>query len=123
MKLSGRAPSTGQIQVNAIVMGPDFAERRANYIKSLADGLVQLAAEIFLRIGQSGAALASDGQATGDMLVADLPYPLHEAEGAFDASVRPLERLLGRAGEHHEEARGVGAVLVNQALRINAVSL
>jgi ubiquinone/menaquinone biosynthesis C-methylase UbiE len=41
MKLSGRTPSAGQTQVNAIVLGPDFAERRTNYIKSLADGLIQ----------------------------------------------------------------------------------
>ena len=40
---------------------------------------------------------------------------------ALDAFVRPLERLLGRRGEHHEQPRGVGTVLIDQGLRIDAV--
>jgi hypothetical protein len=38
-------------------------------------------------------------------------------------AVGPLERLLGRAREHHEQPRGVGAVAVDQRLRVDAVVL
>ena len=42
---------------------------------------------------------------------------------ALDPGVRPLQRLLGRCGEHHEETRGIGAVLLDQRLRVHAVVL
>jgi len=38
MKASGAGPSKGQFQANEVVLGPDFVERRVNYIRSLADG-------------------------------------------------------------------------------------
>jgi len=38
MKASGSSPTKGQFQANEVVLGPDFVERRANYIRSLADG-------------------------------------------------------------------------------------
>ena len=43
------------------------------------------------------------------------PTAAQEAVRALDAGVGPLERLLGRRGEHHEQARGVGAVLGRSA--------
>ncbi len=51
------------------------------------------------------------------------PDPAQETVGALDARVRPFQRLFRRRGEHHEEARGVGAELVDQGLRIDAVAL
>ena len=51
------------------------------------------------------------------------PHAAQEAIGAFDAAVRPFELLVGRRGEDDEETRGVGAVLVDQGLRIDAVVL
>ncbi len=42
---------------------------------------------------------------------------------AFDAGVVPLQRLLGRRREHHEQSGGVGAVAVDQRLRVDAVAL
>jgi hypothetical protein len=51
------------------------------------------------------------------------PQPLEKTRSAFDARIRPLERLLGRTGEHHEQARGVSAVFLDQRLRIDAVVL
>ena len=42
---------------------------------------------------------------------------------ALDAGVVPVERLLGRRREHDEQARRVGAVAVDQVLRIDAVAL
>ncbi|WP_088652123.1 class I SAM-dependent methyltransferase [Marinibacterium profundimaris] len=38
MKAAGAAPLTGQHQANEVLLGPDFVERRINYIRSLADG-------------------------------------------------------------------------------------
>lgn len=38
MKASGASPPKGQFQANEVVLGPDFVERRANYIRGLADG-------------------------------------------------------------------------------------
>ena len=38
MKATGAAPSMGQHQANEVVLGPDFVERRINYIRSLAEG-------------------------------------------------------------------------------------
>ncbi|WDR05152.1 methyltransferase domain-containing protein [Devosia rhodophyticola] len=35
MKAAGKSLSSGQHQANEVVLGPDFAERRANYIQSL----------------------------------------------------------------------------------------
>ncbi|SPH17166.1 Sarcosine/dimethylglycine N-methyltransferase [Defluviimonas aquaemixtae] len=39
VKASGRVPSPGLTQANAVVLGADFAERRANYIRGLGEGL------------------------------------------------------------------------------------
>src|SRR5665811_1510714 len=49
------------------------------------------------------------------------PHPLQEAERAFHSSVRPFQLLVGRRGEHHEQARGIGTVLVDDGLRIHTV--
>jgi hypothetical protein len=76
-----------------------------------AASVVQLAA------GQAG------DHAALHMLVGQLPQPLQEAVRALDAGVRPFQALLRRRGEHHEQARGVGAVLVDQRLRVDAVVL
>lgn len=40
IKMSGRVPLPGQIQANEVVLGADFAPRRANYIRSLGEGLI-----------------------------------------------------------------------------------
>ena len=42
---------------------------------------------------------------------------------ALNARVIPLQRGFGRRGEHGVQARGVGAELFNDVLRINAVVL
>src|SRR5690349_9312461 len=52
-----------------------------------------------------------------------IPQPPQESVCAFDAGVRPFDRVLGRAREHDEKARGVGAVSVDHVLRIDAVEL
>ncbi|WDR04002.1 methyltransferase domain-containing protein [Devosia algicola] len=36
MKAAGKSMSSGQHQANEVVLGPDFAERRMNYVQSLA---------------------------------------------------------------------------------------
>ncbi|GAB2184242.1 class I SAM-dependent methyltransferase [Roseibium sp. LAB1] len=40
MKSSGVIPSAGQKQANEVVLGPDFLERRVNYLKSLSEGRI-----------------------------------------------------------------------------------
>src|SRR5471032_1416732 len=57
------------------------------------------------------------------MVVDRLPQPAQEAKLSLNALVRPLERLLGWSGEHREQARRIGAVLLHQRLRIHAVVL
>src|SRR5581483_6556446 len=57
------------------------------------------------------------------IVVGELPQPAQEAEGAFHAVVVPRQRFLRRAGEHNEKARGIGAVLFDQRLRVDAVVL
>lgn len=41
MRAAGRVPTAEHTQANEVVLGVDFAERRANYIRSLADGLIE----------------------------------------------------------------------------------
>jgi hypothetical protein len=56
-------------------------------------------------------------------LDAKVPHAAQEAVAALHRRVVPLQRGLGRCGEHGVEARGVGAVLLDQVLRIDAVVL
>jgi len=57
------------------------------------------------------------------MLVDESPESLEESECPFDAGVGPFQRLVRRTREHDEQARGVGAELFDQRLRIDAVVL
>jgi hypothetical protein len=57
------------------------------------------------------------------VLVHGLPQALHEAERTLHALVGPLERLLGRRREHHEQARGIGAVALHELVGVHAVAL
>ena len=41
--------------------------------------------------------------------------------GAFNPGIRPLQRLLGRRGEHAEQAHGIGTISIDQSLWINAL--
>src|SRR5215831_5288697 len=54
-------------------------------------------------------------------LVSEGPHTIKEPRRSLDSRIRPFERLLRRAGEDDEEARGVGAVAVDQLLRVDAV--
>ena len=40
IRASGKQPSDGQNQANAVVLGADFAERRRNFIQSMGQGLI-----------------------------------------------------------------------------------
>lgn len=40
IRASGKLPSDGQNQANAVVLGADFAERRRNFIQSMGQGLI-----------------------------------------------------------------------------------
>src|SRR5690606_23326758 len=71
-------------------------------------------------VGVAGAQAAADRVGVGST---ESPYPAPEAVRALDAGIRPLERLLRRAGEHDEEARGIGAHRVDERLGIHAIVL
>ncbi|EWS65361.1 hypothetical protein Y695_01389 [Hydrogenophaga sp. T4] len=59
----------------------------------------------------------------GTELVAKAPDAAQEAVAAFHRRVVPLQCGFWRRGEHGVQARGVGAVLLDQVLRIDAVVL
>ena len=48
------------------------------------------------------------------MLVAERPESAQKAIGAFDTGVRPLQGLLGWAGEHHKQSGRVRTLGVDQ---------
>src|SRR5260363_326 len=54
-------------------------------------------------------------------LLAERPKPAQKAVRALDARARPFERRVGRRGENRKQAHCIGAVLVNQCLRIDAI--
>src|SRR5207253_11322034 len=56
-------------------------------------------------------------------LLSAIPAPPQEPVGALDALVAPFERVRRRGGEHRVEARRIGAVFVDQRLRVHAVVL
>ena len=90
-------------------------------VGDLLDGLVQLAAQralIGAQLGRHCTALSAFR-----MLRHLRPQAPQEALHAFDASVTPFQALVRRCGEHREQAHRVGAVAVDQRLRINAVVL
>ena len=88
----------------------------------LVDGLVGLAPQRLLASVQGGH-FQRRGRAVGRMPVRLPPQPAQEARHAVHAGLVPLQRLFGRGGEHREQAHGVGAVLVDHRLRIDAVVL
>ena len=57
------------------------------------------------------------------LAMTERPESPQEPAGALDARIRPFQRLFRRAREHHEEPRGIGAVAVDQRLRIDPVVL
>jgi len=55
--------------------------------------------------------------------MAEIPDAFQEAMRTLDAAVRPFQCLFRWRGEHHEEASGIRAVLVDQCLRVDAIAL
>ncbi|NNE52473.1 MAG: methyltransferase domain-containing protein [Sulfitobacter sp.] len=53
MKATGSGPTEAHLQVNEVVLGPGFVERRANYIRSLADGALASTVIYGRKIGQA----------------------------------------------------------------------
>ena len=51
------------------------------------------------------------------------PEPAQEAVRALHPGARPFEGLLGRRGKHDEQSCCVGAILVDEQLRVDAVVL
>jgi hypothetical protein len=52
-----------------------------------------------------------------------LPEAFQKPRGTFHTGVCPFQRLLGWRREHGEQAYRIGAVLVDQPLRINRIAL
>ncbi len=91
-------------------------------IAHLGDGLVQLATNRLLLTGE-GRHIQRRHGATGNVFEGDAPQATQEALGTFHAGVGPLQSHLGRGGEHHEQADGIGAVTLHHQLRVDAVVL
>ncbi|ABA48399.1 hypothetical protein BURPS1710b_3452 [Burkholderia pseudomallei 1710b] len=89
----------------------------------LLEHAVDLAAQRLVRLGElRGVERRAHGQRFA-VREAERPHAAQKAARAVDARAGPLELLLGRRREHREKARGVGAVMVDQHLRIDAVVL
>ena len=55
------------------------------------------------------------------MLISERPQAPQETLRALNPGARPFECLLGRTGKHREEAGGVGTILVNLGLGVDAI--
>ncbi len=84
----------------------------------LLQGLVHFAAQLACGVTRRGC-----GRGQGAELQPEGPHSPEEAVRAFHRGVVPLQRGFGWGGEHGEQAGGVGAVAVDQVLRIDAVVL
>ena len=73
--------------------------------------------------GRQGVRVERSGRPGLDMLHDRMPEALQEAITSLHTLVGPLERLLRRRREHHEQAHRVGAVLADQFLRVDDVAL
>ena len=62
-------------------------------------------------------------RAVTNIRVSKTPHTLEETERTFHAGIRPFELLVGRRGEHHEQACRIRAIGINDRLRIDAVVL
>mmetsp|Transcript_14221 Transcript_14221/g.38965 ORF Transcript_14221/g.38965 Transcript_14221/m.38965 type:complete len:879 (+) Transcript_14221:447-3083(+) len=91
-------------------------------VADLLQHVVHLAAQGLAVAVQRGVVGAAGLDRVG-VAHAEVPHPFQKAVRALDGGVVPLQRLFGRAREHHEQAGGVGAVLVDQGLRVHAVVL
>ena len=88
------------------------------------DRAVDRALELERRGRRAGSAPACPTAASrGARLVDQPPQPVQIAPGAVDAGLGPLEVALGRAVGQHEQARGVGAVGLDDLGRIDRVAL
>src|SRR5258706_3312189 len=57
------------------------------------------------------------------MFIYETPQPVQEPADAFDTFARPHQTIFRRGFEHHIKPRRVGAVFLDQVLRIDAVVL
>ena len=94
----------------------------ADVVGRLGERLVRGAPQRALRAAERRGIERRGRRRRRRVLVDRVPQAADEARRALHALVRPLERLLGRRGEHREEARGVGAEALDQPLRVDAVA-
>src|SRR5690606_31410815 len=88
-----------------------------------ADSQVGGAAYGLLGIGEAGSAQGTGPAAAADVLLGQAPNPAQEALGAFHTGVGPFQAHVRRRGKHHEQPAGIGAVLVDHRLRVDAIVL
>ena len=85
---------------------------------------VDLVAQVTPRFGQAGSVHGVGCAAHHVALrMAEGLETAQEAAGAFHPAVGPLQRLLRRTGEHHEQARRVGPEALDQRGGIHPVVL
>src|SRR5579884_466440 len=90
---------------------------RLEVLSNLADGLMQLAQH--LAVGRS---VRSD-RLRAILARYEPEHAAQEAVHAFDPGVVPIEIFLRRRGEERKQASRVGAVLIDDGLRIDYISL
>src|SRR5690606_19979111 len=90
---------------------------------SLLQDFVYFASQRLVRFSQrSGIELAGSTD-TRNLAGGKRPYAAQAAVRTFDAGARPFECLFRWRGKHGEQAGGVGAILLDLRLRVDAVVL
>ena len=90
----------------------------ADVVTDLHNGRMDVPAQ---RLQFRGLATGRARRCLGGVLRDHAPQRFQKTVLAFDRRVRPFERLIGWRGEHGVEAHGIGAVTIDQRLRIDAV--
>ena len=112
----------GVAQLHDLGDGSVEGVARADIAVHALDGLVQLGAQRLVG-RRHGRQIQGWCRAAFDKLGGHAPDATQEARHAFHARLTPFQLLIGRCCEHREQAHGVGAVLVDQGLRIDAIVL
>ena len=101
------------VELQALVVVVHLAKHGVDFVPQRPGGLAQSGGGAWLaRLRQLRQ--GRQAQAAG-------PQAAQKAVAAFHGGVVPLQRGLGRRGEHGVKARGIGPVLLDERLRIDAV--
>src|SRR5690554_8049038 len=90
----------------------------------IVDRLLERSVDLASRIGKASSQLGRHiVRYIVSERVAESPDTSEESMRALDAAIRPLQGLFRWRCEHHEEASGIGTILVDQRLWVDTVTL